>query len=540
MNQNLAAITTAAPSGPAGIERAGRMPPASSRATVNRLAAWRLRHVREPFVVAVITVYAALTLFTVLRHEPWLDEAQSWLLVRDASLPRLLSLMNYEGSPALWHLILLPFAKAGLPYICQALVHWLIATAAVTVFMFRAPLARSTKVLLVFSYYMAYEYSVVARCYGLGVLLMFLIAGAHEQRFRRPVRYGLLVLLLSNANVFSLFTASGLVLRYAYEVLWVRRGAPEARLARAGLSLMVLGVVVAVLQLVPAADNIHGPLVDHVRPMEIARAFRGAFFATSGDKKSYELVSAVILGVALMSILRRPGALFVVLWSYLGMCYVFVFRYDTLARHHGLLLMILMFGFWIAHHEPDRYWFGLRTRLEKLYERVDFSGLAHAMIRFSLFIGVAYTLKMHYEDIRYPFSHSKAVARFLREQGLDQRTFITHHSCGPSAVFPYLPHVKCWYAGIQEYGTYSIWNTEFRETFRTPVAEVVDRAKRAFPDSNELLFLLTDRIQSPGLYGLELLFKPETTRWLTRDYCAVYRLADRQAKPVAETTSPEQ
>lgn len=537
MNRSVAAKVSGTP---AGAERVGRTPaPQRGRTILNPLLGWRQKYTGNSFSIRVIMVYAALNLFTVLHHEPWLDEAQSWLIARDASLPQLLALMNYEGSPALWHLILWPLAQAGLPYVSQALVHWLIATTAVTVFMFRAPLARSTKVLLVFSYYMAYEYSVVARCYGLGILLMFLIAGAYEQRFRRPVRYGLLVLLLSNANVFSLFVASGLVLRYAYEALWVRHSAPDAKRARAGLSIMVLGAALAVLQLIPAADNIHGPLVGQVRPMNIPRAFRSAFFATSGDKKSYELVSAVILGTALLSILRKPGALFVVLWSYLGMCYVFVFRYDTLPRHHGLLLMVLMFGFWIAHHEPDRYWFGLRARLETLYERIDFAGLAHAMIRFCLLIGVAFSLKMHYEDIRYPFSHAKAVARFLLDHDLDRCTLITHNSCAPSAVFPYLPHAKCWYAGIQRYGTYTIWNTEFSRTFGTPIVEVVARARRTFPEPNDLVFLLSERLESPERYGLELLFGPETTRWITRDYCAVYRLADPGTKPVAKTHAPE-
>jgi hypothetical protein len=201
--------------------------------------------------------------------------------------------------------------------------------------------------------------------------------------------------------------------------------------------------------------------------------------------------------------------------------------------------MILVFGFWIARHEPDRYWFGLRARLEALYERIDFSRLAHGMIRFSLLIGVAYGLKMHYEDIRYPFSHSRAVARFLLDHGLDRRTFVTHHPVHTMPVFPYLPHAKCWYAGIRKYGTYGIWNMEYLRTRDTPAAEVVARAKRAFPGSKDLLFLLSERIESPDRYGLELLFKPETSRWITRDYCAVYRLADPRPEPVAETTAPE-
>lgn len=497
---------------------------------MSHLATFREEHANSLSSFAVIAAYAGLNLLAVAYHEPWLDEAQAWLIARDASLTNLLALMNYEGTPALWHLILLPFAKAGLPYLWESLVHISIATATVTVFMLRAPFRRCTKVLFVFSYYMAYEYSVVARSYSLGVLLMFLIAAVHEGRLRRPIRYALLVLLLSNANVFSVFVASALILRFAYEVLWTRRAADQRNLAYAGLLIMGLGMVLAMLQLMPAADNLHASPFPRFAPMDIPRAVRSAFFANSGDKKTYELVAAVILAIALLSILRRPGALFVVLWSYLGLFYVFVFKYSAVQRHHGLLFMVLMFGFWMARYESDVYWFGLRKHLERLYARIDFSGLAHGMIRFCLLIGVAFTLKMHYEDYRHPFSVSKDLARSLRDREPDRRTIIAQ-CCNASAVLPYLPHTKLWYAGVKKYGTYNVWNTEYIQNWCPPVGEVLDRAKEAFPDSNDLLFLLTKDIGSPDAHGLELLFQPDDSYWLTRDHCALYGSA------TAKTTS---
>ena len=54
-----------------------------------------------PFCAAVI--YALVVVLMVLHHEPWADEAQAWLLARDASLWDLWTrLMHYEGSPGIW------------------------------------------------------------------------------------------------------------------------------------------------------------------------------------------------------------------------------------------------------------------------------------------------------------------------------------------------------------------------------------------------------------------------------------------------------
>jgi hypothetical protein len=484
--------------------------------------------------VGVVLAYAGLSFFTVMHHEPWLDEAQAWLIARDAGLLRLLTLTNYEGSPALWHLLLMPFAKAGLPYRCESLVHVIIATAAVAVFMLRAPLPRPTKVLFIFSYYIAYEYSILARSYSLGILLMFLVASVHEQRFRHPLRYGTLVLLLANANLFSLFVATGLMLRFLVETWYVARSRRGGTPVYGGLLIMGLGVALAVLQLFPAPDNMNRAPIIAVDPLHVVRAFRTALFPTAGDRRTYELVAGLIMAVSLLSILRRPGALFVLLWSYLGMAYVFAFRYPAAGqRHYGNLLAMLLFGLWLAYGERDRYWFGRKNRAARLYRQIDFSHLADTMIRFSLLIAAAFNLKIHYEDYRYPFSASKEIAKFVREHGLDRHTFVVHNSYSPVAVLPYLPHAQFWYAGIQAYGTYVVWTTRLGENFDTPVPEIMERVRRAFPTSCDLLFLLTEPLESPECYGLELLFAPDCSRWITRDHCALYCLAGSKARLLA-------
>ncbi|MBQ7782588.1 MAG: hypothetical protein IJ368_01325, partial [Oscillospiraceae bacterium] len=62
-------------------------------------------------------IFIVLHIFTAFFHEPWYDEAQAWLIARDASYYDILfDIPHYEGHPPLWHLILSIPAKLGLPF----------------------------------------------------------------------------------------------------------------------------------------------------------------------------------------------------------------------------------------------------------------------------------------------------------------------------------------------------------------------------------------------------------------------------------------
>src|SRR5204863_9303328 len=119
-----------------------------------------------------LAVYAIGVAIIELHHEPWRDEADCWLLARDAGFATFFHRMGLSGTPGLWHLLLVPFARLGLPYATQAVLHVAIAVAAAAVVLWRAPLPLGTRVLLVFSYYLAYEYAVIVRSYALSALLL--------------------------------------------------------------------------------------------------------------------------------------------------------------------------------------------------------------------------------------------------------------------------------------------------------------------------------------------------------------------------------
>ena len=129
-----------------------------------------------------------LVAFTIHYHEPWADEAQSWLLARDASLAQLWGhLLHYEGTawalanPAACLDSAGP-ALLGLRFCFSAV--WRLA--AIVLLLRYAPLPLFIRLLLPFTYYLCYQYAVVARSYALIAPLLFAIAAIYPQTRAQP------------------------------------------------------------------------------------------------------------------------------------------------------------------------------------------------------------------------------------------------------------------------------------------------------------------------------------------------------------------
>src|SRR6059058_3177685 len=141
----------------------------------------------------VLAAYAAGLAIIEAHHEPWRDEADCWLLARDADLFTFFHRMGLSGTPGLWHALLVPLARTGLPYASQAVLHILIASCTAALILWKAPFPLILRIMTIYSYYLSYEYSVVVRSYALGVLLLFCIATIYPRRYEKPLVFGLLV-----------------------------------------------------------------------------------------------------------------------------------------------------------------------------------------------------------------------------------------------------------------------------------------------------------------------------------------------------------
>ena len=450
---------------------------------------------------ALLTGYVALTAAALVYHEPWRDEAQAWLIARDLPVPAILRQMPYEGTPALWHLMLAPLAKSGLPYAAGHVLHLAVAVAAVGLLLFRAPLPLPLKAVFVFSYYMAYEYSVIARNYALSILILFLIAARHRTRLDSPLRYAALLFLLFNTNVHSFAIAAGLSGVFLVEL--ARRPAADRRLLWASALLAAAGAAAAVWQVHMPSRDLVSQVAGRLDPQAIPVAVRDAFVPWVPPWLSPGVAlwaGAAVVALSLAYLARVSVAPLAGLVAGLGgIFYVFAFRHPGALRHHGLILVFLLFSLWIA---------GYHERARAGPSPAGAGALRSATLwtlGLCLAFSVIATVKIHVRDGSYMFSGAREMAKYIVDHGLAGRTIVGYRSPPASSLLPYMPSVRFWYPDVQRFGTYISWGDGFSGNQNLSASRVLLRARRNGLAMEDILLLSSRRIRDPSVLGLKLL-----------------------------------
>ena len=160
----------------------------------------------------VFAAFVCMGVFAGLHHEPWADEAQSWLIARDNNnLIDLLKAVKYEGTLPTWHLINKAFQLAGLDYDHMFVIPLVFSAIGVILLFFTdAPLW--SKIMLPFSFFVVYQNSVVARQYAMVFPAMMLIVLFYRKRFDVPVRYHLALFLLALTSSFGVVISCSFML----------------------------------------------------------------------------------------------------------------------------------------------------------------------------------------------------------------------------------------------------------------------------------------------------------------------------------------
>ncbi|GAC1330154.1 MAG: hypothetical protein NVSMB17_07230 [Candidatus Dormibacteria bacterium] len=401
-----------------------------------------------------LVAYLALVLVTISRHEPWFDEAQAWLLARDANPLQLITrYAGYEGTPVLWHFLLLVPAKTHMPYITLNLLSMLIALAGVVLFLRYAPFPAWLRVVFTFSYYAAYQYSVVARSYCLLLPAMFLLAMAYGRRRERPLPYVAGLLFLANIAVHGTVIAAILALLFGVEVLrgdgaWMagRRRVAFAWLVALGVCFGALGLMLRT----PADQYFVSPglNLNPVHARQVVIHVVKTMFAEQA------LVSGVVLLVSLAWFIRSRHLLLFLL-PFLGLLAIFVFKYFS-PWHEGIVFLLWIFVMWVsfAEREPARAHPG--TRRAALVALVT-----------TLLVQVSWTVGTVAYDLNGPYSGSQAAAAFIKARGID-RTVLYGSGFWAMALQPYFDHNI--YANYHDGAPPPFWLWETRNRFGTAPA----------------------------------------------------------------------
>ena len=161
---------------------------------------------------AVLGAYSAVAGWIILKHEPFVDEAQAWLIAHDSGLIELFAKrLHYEGTPGLWHFLLWVMCRLHVTY---AGMHWitgLFGVSAVYVLLRYSPFPPLIRRLIPFGFALVMQTAVVARGYSLLPLLLFALCVVITGSRHRPMTFAVLAGLLANVSAHCVFLAMAMV-----------------------------------------------------------------------------------------------------------------------------------------------------------------------------------------------------------------------------------------------------------------------------------------------------------------------------------------
>ncbi len=416
------------------------------------------------FALGVTAAYGVLLALLAMRHEPWTDELNLWLIARDApDWTAFQQIVDHGGHGRLWHTLQWLLARVTESFAAAQALQWAIATAAVWIQARFAPFPRHARALLPLGLFPLLEYGVIVRPYGLGMALWFAACAAWPTARRRPLRSAALLALLCNTTVYGVFAAVGMAAAAA--VTWRRPGARPAPVRlRAALALLLLGVAVAGVHMKPsptatwradwrtrwdaaqARDTLHAATRVLAPALPARVKFRERHRLDQERGASAGLALAGLGGTALL-LTPQPPAL--ALWIAASVPTLgFSYTKDLLGgRHLGVLFLALVGAIWIADVDPR----GARRRRLRV-------GLLTA----ALVLHAAAGLQAFATDWAQPFSASRDAGRWLREHVPPDVPIVGHAHVFVTPVTYYLGR-PIWYPDWEQPGTFHYHRAGARE-----------------------------------------------------------------------------
>lgn len=388
--------------------------------------------------------YFVMHLLIAPNHEPWFDEAVAWQIARCASLKDILTeIPHYEGHPPLWHLILLPFAKTGMPYeLSLALVSLVFSGIAVTLIIWKSPFPRIIRLLLPFTYFFFYQYSIISRPYCVMMLTFVLLAITYRNRNTQPVKYILCMMLLCLTSAFGIVISGGLAIAWILEIWnfgnvrkFIKDSIKDKRIY--GLAFLLAFALVLIGILMPREDTYAtNPLTDHtIRNNFIVRLIYMLFVSISDVMVTNVFSSDNLLKYANLSVSGLIGASVVgIIFLVVIFCYgrvkktacVFFIPYILfgvfgsivyLALHHtGIVLLFFIFWLWISMDTQNE---NNNANIFKTENKKTVHDLLVLSATVIMFMSLVWSLLACTLEVYKNYGIGRNVAKFIDEHDLD-------------------------------------------------------------------------------------------------------------------------
>lgn len=418
--------------------------------------------------IIVLVLYSVGHFLMTLVHEPWFDEALAWLIARDSTVKEvLLEATHYEGHPGLWHLALMPFAKLGLPYeLSLSFVSYIFTALAIGIILWKAPFKRIIRLIMPFTYFMFYQYSVISRPYCMMMLAFVLIALFYKSRNHNPGRYIASMAFLCATSAYGIVIAGGLCVAWLLE-MWLesaKNDMQESRIRCFWEKMTEHGKIIYLVLLLVYALSIIVRILPSDRAYASIRASEGGNslfvrliytifgalsdvfvtnayfeFGTLRDTILFrsDILIGFVLGLGILAVIlyfgRKAHKLltFIIPYTLFTVFTAFVYMYP---HHLGIYLLFLGFWVWICKDDLKNKESKDSTKKQsidsgkRLSELQMLKTLLPSLGRMAVVLFICIPLYWNVAscilDVYYDYGSGRATYNFLLEQNLDKASIL--------------------------------------------------------------------------------------------------------------------
>lgn len=344
--------------------------------------------------IIITIIFLIFSLVIGVNHEPWADEAQSWIIARDANSAEILwDIARYEGSFPLWHLTLRLFINLGLTYEFLYIVPIIISLIGLIIFLKRVEAPTYVKVLLPFSYYIFYQYTIIARSYCYLFLAFSLFVITYKNRFESPLKYIMALIFL------SLISMHGMVISISFMIVFVIEMINAKKIKHYIKEILLFGIMmtIEIIILFPRSDLYMVVAAVFTIPEIVTGMINTVLGGGNLFFKIYNLISVLLLlylFIKLCSLKNKN----IPIATALVFFFMFVIR---MAPHHcGIIFLLIVFGI-ILHYDEVKE---KNKNLDKIFIIV--------LILYSIL-----SIHSSINDLTKQYSGAKEMANYIEENG---------------------------------------------------------------------------------------------------------------------------
>lgn len=344
-----------------------------------------------------IVIFIIIAVFVGIHHEPWADEAQSWLIARDNNVIEILDTIRYEGTPALWQFLLKFCQVLGLQY-NQLYILTTTLTVIGIIFLHKnenVPIA--FKILLPYTYYIFFQYTIVARAYTLLFPILMMILYIYPNKKEHLIKYGILLTLLMNISSHGFLLAGGFWFEFLVEEIQkLKKEKKEMpKNLKAFFITLTIIFIMVVIYVFPASDCSSMLFVLN----DWYTMLSGVLF-TSSANIIINIVGVILFAIVFARLINTDNIIRTLSLSFFNIAWI-VFVSGKL-WHIGIIFLIIL-------------------SIAILNDSLKADKILYALLMLSTVIQIYWNASAIVHDFENPYSSGELVSEYLKELDIEDK-----------------------------------------------------------------------------------------------------------------------